>query len=184
MGSYHTYSIPGKTAALVPEFAVEDLPLAELQPRFLSLQWKTCPWAKHWWWWIIIIIFIIVINIIIIIFITSVFYVLLKISTCPISCILPEKKVSHPQGLCSLAPGYNMCTLRDCSVTDWFVTVIGDHVALRRPIFHPVLTLQAVTVVLWGVKSVCNIHSRVLPCPADEYVLLLNNFSHFNRVVL
>ena len=25
-GSYRTYSIPGKTAALVPEFAVEDLP--------------------------------------------------------------------------------------------------------------------------------------------------------------
>ena len=34
-GSYSTYSIPGKTAALVREFAVEDLPLAELQPRFL-----------------------------------------------------------------------------------------------------------------------------------------------------
>ena len=30
MGSYYTYSIPGKTAALVPEFAVEDLPSAEL----------------------------------------------------------------------------------------------------------------------------------------------------------
>ena len=30
--------IPGKTAALVPEFAVEDLPLAELQPWFLRLQ--------------------------------------------------------------------------------------------------------------------------------------------------
>ena len=27
MGIYYTYSIPGKTAALVPEFAVEDLPL-------------------------------------------------------------------------------------------------------------------------------------------------------------
>ena len=27
-----------KTAALVPEFAVEDLPSVELQPRFLSLQ--------------------------------------------------------------------------------------------------------------------------------------------------
>ena len=25
-GSYQTYSIPGKTAALVPEFAVKDLP--------------------------------------------------------------------------------------------------------------------------------------------------------------
>ena len=29
-GSYLTYSIPGKTATLVPEFAVEDLPSAEL----------------------------------------------------------------------------------------------------------------------------------------------------------
>ena len=29
---------PGKTTALVPEFVVEDLPLAELQPRFLRLQ--------------------------------------------------------------------------------------------------------------------------------------------------
>ena len=39
-GSYCTYSIPSKTAALVPEFAVEDLPSAELQPRFLRLQWR------------------------------------------------------------------------------------------------------------------------------------------------
>ena len=37
-GSYRTYSVPGKTAALIPEFAVEDLPTAELQPRFLRLQ--------------------------------------------------------------------------------------------------------------------------------------------------
>ena len=47
MGSYRTYSVPGKTAALIPEFAVEDLPLAELQPRFLRLQWWTLPWAEH-----------------------------------------------------------------------------------------------------------------------------------------
>ena len=33
-GSYRIYSIPGKTAALIPEFAVEDLSSAELQPRF------------------------------------------------------------------------------------------------------------------------------------------------------
>ena len=46
-GSYRTYSIPGKTDALVPEFAVEDLPSAKLQPRFLRLQWMTCPWAEH-----------------------------------------------------------------------------------------------------------------------------------------
>ena len=39
--------IPGKTAALVPEFVVEDLPSAELQPRFLRLQRRTCPWTEH-----------------------------------------------------------------------------------------------------------------------------------------
>ena len=33
-GSYRTYSIPDKTAVLIPEFAVEDLPSAELQLRF------------------------------------------------------------------------------------------------------------------------------------------------------
>ena len=39
--------IPGKTTALVPEFAVEDLSSAELQPWFLRLQGSTCPWAEH-----------------------------------------------------------------------------------------------------------------------------------------
>ena len=24
---------------------------ADLQPWWLSLQWRTCPWAEHWWWW-------------------------------------------------------------------------------------------------------------------------------------
>ena len=38
--------IPGKTVTLVPEFAVVDLPSAELQPLFLRLQWRTCPWAE------------------------------------------------------------------------------------------------------------------------------------------
>ena len=37
-GSNRTYTIPGKTAALVPEFAVEDQSTAELQPKFLRLQ--------------------------------------------------------------------------------------------------------------------------------------------------
>ena len=46
-GSYRTYSIPDKTAALIPEFAMEDLPSAELQARFLRLQRRTCPWAGH-----------------------------------------------------------------------------------------------------------------------------------------
>ena len=44
--------IPGKTAALVTEFAVEELPSAELQPLFLSLQWKTCLWAELKFWFL------------------------------------------------------------------------------------------------------------------------------------
>ena len=40
--------IPSKTAAWIPEFAVEDLPSAELQPRFLRLQWRICLWAEHY----------------------------------------------------------------------------------------------------------------------------------------
>ena len=46
MGSYSTYSFPGKTAAFVPEFAVEDLPSSELQPRFLRLQ-KDLPLGRR-----------------------------------------------------------------------------------------------------------------------------------------
>ena len=26
---------------------MEDLPSAEVQPRFLRLQWRTYPWAEH-----------------------------------------------------------------------------------------------------------------------------------------
>ena len=40
-GSYGNYSILGKTATWVPEFAVEDLTSAELHPKFLRLQWST-----------------------------------------------------------------------------------------------------------------------------------------------
>ena len=47
MGSYRTYSVPGKTALLVFEFTVEDLPSTELEPRFRRLQLRTCPWAEH-----------------------------------------------------------------------------------------------------------------------------------------
>ena len=46
-GSYRTYSVLGKTAALFPEFAVKDLPSAELKPRFLRLQCRTCLLAEH-----------------------------------------------------------------------------------------------------------------------------------------
>ena len=38
MGGYRTYLVPGKTTALVPEFAVEDQSSVELLPRFLRLQ--------------------------------------------------------------------------------------------------------------------------------------------------
>ena len=54
-GSYRTYSIPRKTAALVPAFAVEDLPSTKLQPRFLRLQWRTCALGQN----ILIMIFLI-----------------------------------------------------------------------------------------------------------------------------
>ena len=46
-GRYRTYSIPGKTAALVRESVVDDLPSAELELRFLRLQWRTCPWVER-----------------------------------------------------------------------------------------------------------------------------------------
>ena len=39
--------IPCKTAALVLEFAVEDLPSADMQLWFLCLQWRICPWPEH-----------------------------------------------------------------------------------------------------------------------------------------
>ena len=47
VGSFRTYSISGETAFLVPEFAVEDMPSAELQSRFLGLQWRSGLWAEH-----------------------------------------------------------------------------------------------------------------------------------------
>ena len=36
----------GRTATLVPEFAVENLPLGRTEPWFLSLRWKPCLWAE------------------------------------------------------------------------------------------------------------------------------------------
>ena len=44
--------IPSKTAALVPEFAVENLPSAELHHWFLALAVKNLPLGRTlWWWW-------------------------------------------------------------------------------------------------------------------------------------
>ena len=57
--------------------------------------------------------------------------------------------MQHPQGLCSLEPEYNLCILRGCSISDAFVTAVGDQMALRKPVFtSSILTLHAVTVVL------------------------------------
>ena len=56
----------------------------------------------------------------------------------------------------------HICILRSCSVSDLCVTVIGDQMVLRRPVFAPPdVTLQVVNVVLSEMNSVCNIHSRV-----------------------
>ena len=40
-----------------------------------------------------------------------------------------QKKMQHPQGLCSLAPEYNMCILRGCSVS------VSDQMTLRSLVF-------------------------------------------------
>ena len=39
--------IPGKTAAWISKFAVEDLSSAELQAWFLHFQQWSCPWTEH-----------------------------------------------------------------------------------------------------------------------------------------
>ena len=45
-GSYRTYSIPGKTSALVPEFAVEDLPLGRTTAQVPELAVKDLPLGR------------------------------------------------------------------------------------------------------------------------------------------
>ena len=42
-GGYRTYSIPGKAAALVPVFAVKDLPSVELKAYVPALAMKGQP---------------------------------------------------------------------------------------------------------------------------------------------
>ena len=57
------------------------------------------------------------------------------------------------------------------SVSVSFVTVIAIKWHSGGKIFAPyLLTLQAVTVILREVNSVCNIHYTVQQCSADEYV--------------
>ena len=43
MGSYRTYSIPGKAVALVSEFAVEDLPLGRTATLVSEFSVKDLP---------------------------------------------------------------------------------------------------------------------------------------------
>ena len=47
-GKLPLLSTPSKTAAWVPEFAGKTCLWAELRPWFLSLQWRTCPWAEYY----------------------------------------------------------------------------------------------------------------------------------------
>ena len=74
--------------------------------------------------------------------------------------------MQHPQGLRSLST---------CAY--WGIVVSST---IRWPVFaSSALTLEAVTVVFCEVNSVCNIHSRVQPCPADKYVHLLKQLQPF-----
>ena len=44
--------IPSKTATWVLSLQWKTCLWAKLQSLCLSLQWRTCPWAEHcWWWW-------------------------------------------------------------------------------------------------------------------------------------
>ena len=93
--------------------------------------------------------------------------------------------MQRPQRLRSLALGYNMRILRGCCVSDSFLMVIGDQVALRRHNFAPFVSiLQAVTVVLSEVNSVCNIHSRVQPSPRRQERTPVEHLQPFERVAL
>ena len=40
--------IPSKTAILVPEFEMEDLPLVKTAALVPELQGKICPWAEYY----------------------------------------------------------------------------------------------------------------------------------------
>ena len=46
-GSYRTYSYPSKTATLVPEFAVEDLPFSRIASLVPEIAVKDQPLAEH-----------------------------------------------------------------------------------------------------------------------------------------
>ena len=52
MGSYHTYSSLVKLQPRFLSLQWKTCLWAELQPWCLSLHWRTCPWVEHWWWWV------------------------------------------------------------------------------------------------------------------------------------
>ena len=49
-GSYRTYSSLVKLQPRFPSLQWKTCLWAELQPWCLSLRWRTCPWAEHWWY--------------------------------------------------------------------------------------------------------------------------------------
>ena len=68
-----------------------------------------------------------------------------------------------------------ICTYWGVVSNDSFVTIIGIHMAFRKPVFASSFsTLLTATLVFWEINSVCNFHSRVQPCSADECIFLLN----------
>ena len=50
-GSYRIYLSLVKLQPRFLSLQCKTCLWAELQPWCLSLQWRTCPWAEHWWWW-------------------------------------------------------------------------------------------------------------------------------------
>ena len=50
-GSYRTYSSLVKLQPRFLSLQWKTCLWAELQPWCQSLQRRTCPWVEHWWWW-------------------------------------------------------------------------------------------------------------------------------------
>ena len=50
-GNFRTYSSLVKLQPRFLSLKWKTCLWAKFQPWCLSLQWRTCPWAEHWWWW-------------------------------------------------------------------------------------------------------------------------------------
>ena len=79
--------ISSKTVNLIPEFAVEDLLWAELQPWYLSLQWKTWPWENILTTTTMMMIVYCIIYIIISIIIIIIIIIIIVVYLCCLYCI-------------------------------------------------------------------------------------------------